>query len=135
MSYQTYHVYCSDAHGYHVVKRGFSWTAMFFNLYWAIAKRLWWLAGVILLRAFGGLLLLQVAMGPQQFRLPVSLCFLAAEVAGVVYLGMRGNTWIVACLERRGFALSGEVQAGSMREARRLADDLSCSQTPRSAAD
>jgi hypothetical protein len=46
---RTYDVYHHPTKGYEAIKRGFSWQGFFFGLFWALVKKLWKAAGILLL--------------------------------------------------------------------------------------
>ena len=116
---QTFTIFRDDSEATFVVKNGFSWPAFLFNLYWAISKRLWFLAFVILVLVFGGLLgfraLVQVAPAV------AGVIALALELAGLSFLGLRANRWWSASLERKGFRPVETVTASSHAAATEVA--------------
>jgi hypothetical protein len=47
-----YDVYRYPVRGYAAIKRGFSWPGFFFGIFWALAKRLWKVVGLLVLTIF-----------------------------------------------------------------------------------
>lgn len=83
------------------VKQGFSWPALLFGSLWAIVRRMWLLAAVLLAVD----IVLWVAGGYAAHLANPALLFLFL-VANIVYLivrGQYGNRWRLAFLRRSGY--------------------------------
>jgi hypothetical protein len=100
------HLYFHPAHGLAQVKQGFCWPAFFFGSLWALARRLYLLAVVLL--AFevavwfcGGYALSQ---GPGWAALPGLL----APLVYAVVRGRYGNRWVASALLARGYERWGD---------------------------
>jgi len=100
-----------------LVKEGFSWPAFFFGFVWALCHRLWLVAAALIaLGALLGAALEQFNLGP----IAVSLTFFAFAVL----VGLMGNDWRRAALNRRGYGEDGVVTASDMETALRRYLDL-----------
>ena len=115
---KSFRIYQSAAHGSRAVKIGFSWPACLLNLYWAVAKGLWWIALLILIAMFS----LNIAASAvlRSYPLAAGIGANVIMVAGVVLLGIYGNNLVAARLERRGFVLGPTIKASGPQEALRL---------------
>lgn len=95
--------------GYQAVKRGFSWPACFFTVFWALFKWMWSLAFILawvwlLLRLF------QLMLFLEGFVAGVWLMNVAL-VAFCAVVGFKANEWWRNDLVRRGFEPVGRVPA------------------------
>ena len=94
-------VYKHPIQGYEAIKRGFSWPAFLFTVFWAFVKKMWGLGfafiGVILILSFGVLIFTQDEFGDGDvFMWLVQLVF-------YVVVGVKGNEWRRDNLVKRGF--------------------------------
>ena len=94
-------VYKHPIQGYEAIKRGFSWPAFLFTVFWAFVKKMWGLGfafiGVILILSFGALIFTQDEFGDGDvFMWLVQLVF-------YVVVGVKGNEWRRDNLVKRGF--------------------------------
>lgn len=102
----SYNVYEHKTLGLQAVKQGFSWAALFGNLFWMFAKGLIpqgliWVAAYLVLAA-----VVSVADGPLG-----ALFALAIVVSMLILPGVKGNAWREAQLTGRGYALKRRVAA------------------------
>lgn len=102
----SYNVYEHKTLGLQAVKQGFSWAALFGNLFWMFAKGLIpqgliWVAAYLMLAA-----VVSVADGPLG-----ALFALAIVVSMLILPGVKGNAWREAQLTGRGYALKRRVAA------------------------
>lgn len=107
----TYEIYTHPLRGSAAVKRGFSWPGFLFNWIWALVKRVW-IAGLVLTLA-------AAAIGHLFFELRQSnlLFVLAVKLVYCAIAGFRGNTWLAASIEARGYSFRGIVPARTPAEA------------------
>jgi hypothetical protein len=95
-----------------LVREGFSWGAFLFTVLWALWRRLWLAAFLILL---GALVLDSVAA---LARLdPVGEAVLSLAYA--LYIGFAGNDWRRRALARRGYDEQAAVGAADLGDAER----------------
>jgi len=108
---RTFTVFRNESGAIYVVKNGFSWPAFVFNFYWALSKRLWWLAVTIFAVAFAGLLGFSAVVHSN----PGLACFvaIALELFGLTFIGLRANRWWSTALERRAFKPSETIEAAN----------------------
>ena len=102
----SYNVYEHKTLGLQAVKQGFSWAALFGNLFWMFAKGLIpqgliWVAAYLMLAA-----VVSVADGPLG-----ALFALFIAVSMLILPGVKGNAWREAQLTGRGYALKRRVAA------------------------
>ena len=102
----SYNVYEHKTLGLQAVKQGFSWAALFGNLFWMFAKGLIpqgliWVAAYLVLAA-----VVSVADGPLG-----ALFALFIAVSMLILPGVKGNAWREAQLTGRGYALKRRVAA------------------------
>ena len=108
-----------------VVKHGWSWPALFFNVLWALWHRMWLLAfgawlGETLVPVFLSFLLESLTRaGVDAFPLVLS-AGLALGIGVPLAFGGLGNHWRREHLRSRGFTECGTVGARSVAAARRL---------------
>ncbi len=107
-----YDVYHHPEQGYEAVKRGFSWPAFFFGMFWALAKKL------ILVSALLALAILGRRMLINELGLQGALMFYVVETLHILTLvalflvpGYFGNAWRRWTLSRRGYQYAGRFEA------------------------
>ena len=81
-----------------VVKKGFSWPGFFFNVWWALAKRLYAQAAILALVYFVVVAADNALVG-----------FVA--IVAAIFAGVQGNTWRRSELSRHGFQLEESIEA------------------------
>jgi hypothetical protein len=108
-------VYAHPQSGYEAVKRGFSWPAFLFGIFWAFHKRLWWAAGLYLLF----MIALGVSSAEEE---PGSLTAFYDFVGfGIsLFVGASGNGWRRQALEQWGYRHIDEIEASSPKAAVKL---------------
>src|SRR6266550_1301343 len=93
------------------VKRGFCWPGFFFTWIWAFTRGLWLHGALVLAAALAGGIVL-IAMFNSN---PIASTLLSLALQLVV--GMRGNSWRSAKLERVGYGFAGIIAAKSAPQA------------------
>jgi hypothetical protein len=104
----TFDVYAHSEFGYQAVKHGFSWPAFLFGVFWALHKRLWWVAGLYVL------FMLALGAGntePESGSLTAFDNLVAIAVS--LFVGLSGNGWRRHALEQWGYRHIGGVEARS----------------------
>ena len=122
----SYQVYKHEKKETRVVKKGFAWLAIPFNLAWFISRGLWkvffsyiliilFLAGVDY-EIYGelGFLNFTTASDPQWL-------FFITEIIILILPGFKGNEWTVNNLQKKGYKLTYSVKASSKKVALELA--------------
>ena len=115
-----YRVYRSNEGEMQAVKIGWNWPAFFFDMIWALIKRLW-LVGLSL-AAFSFALGVFEAMDPsreQQVELFWELSMLAIKIT----LLIRGNELVENNLRRKGFTCIGTFTAANRSSAIAIANE------------
>jgi hypothetical protein len=111
---KTFRVYSHPTHGHEAVKEGFSWPAFFFGFFWMMVKRLWGLAGLWFF-AYVSLAVIQIVTDAAQSEPGAQALVYLVLVAGYFALwlvpGIKGNSWRLTDLAKRGYELLGEVHA------------------------
>ena len=115
----SYRILKNDSGALRAVKIGFSWPAMLLNLIWLIANGLWLGALLVFVLVAGGLLLLGSAV--QESPMVASGSFVVAELALLIFLGLRGNDWLASHLESSGYSHGQTLEAKGFAEAVELA--------------
>ena len=100
-------VYDHPEYGAEAIKDGFSWSAFFWTVLWALKWRLWKHALLIAL-AIGMLRQLEAYISP--------LCYSAYAGIGA-FVGFRADEWASKRLTQRGYKLVKNVQASAPSEA------------------
>jgi hypothetical protein len=95
-----------------LVRAGFSWGAFLFTVLWALWRRLWLAAFLILV---GALLIDSAAQLANFDELSETVLF----VAYALFIGFAGNDWRRRALARRGFDEVAVVGAPSLDDAER----------------
>jgi len=118
-----YDVYLHPIKGFAAVKRGFSWPGFFFGILWALFKKLWKVAGLLLLAIFVSeiffKLLIKFAHDIKIFILSniVKLFGLFGKYFAPVIIwfitGFKGNKWAKSDLINRGYYLLRTVESTS----------------------
>jgi hypothetical protein len=92
------------------ISEGFNFFAFLFTGFWALVNRIWWLAGCIFLAQYGTLYLAKLA--------GLSYASIITIDIGIrVLLGLCGNDFWRAALNKSGWVLSDVVVAHNMLEA------------------
>ena len=115
----SYRILKSDAGDSRVIKVGFSWPAFLLNMIWLIANGLWVGAILVFVLVVGALLVFRATV--QKSPIVVSAIAVAAEMALLLFLGFRGNDWLAAHLESRGYKQIRTVEAVKFDDALKLA--------------
>jgi len=106
-------VYVHPAQGYAAVKRGFSWPAFLFGIFWAGHRRLWSVVvaylGVIVALSIGS------PSSPSGGGLTTLYDMLGFGVS--LFVGASGNGWCRRALERSGYRFVDSVRARSSHDA------------------
>lgn len=100
-----------------LLREGFSWTAFLFTGLWALWNRLW-LPAVVLIAVAIALELVG------EFGFWDTATGLAATLGFQVFVGLNGNDWKRAKLERDGYLFAGVVAAPNRDSALRRFFDL-----------
>ena len=100
---RTYDVYHHPRLGCRAVKRGFSWPAFFFGMFWALSRKLWWVAFLILM------LYCCVALVENAFGHTLVYAYLLIWV----FAGLVGNIWKRNRLMKKGFRQLPHARAGT----------------------
>ena len=118
-----YDVYQHPIRGYAAVKRGFSWPGFFFGIFWALVKRLWKVAGLLLLAIFVSEIFFQLLtkfghsidhfLLSNVIMLLGSLGSLISSVIIWIITGFKGNKWAKSDLITRGYRLLRIVESTS----------------------
>jgi len=114
-----YRILSNNAGDFRAVKIGFSWPAFSLNLIWLVANGLWIGAVLVFVLIVGGLLLFGAAA--QESPGPAGAITVVGELTLLFFLGFRGNDWLAAHLESRGYKLRQTLEAPNFPEALRLA--------------
>lgn len=108
---RTYEVYRHPTDGMQAVKKGVSWPAFLFNVFWALLKRLWpqaaglWFAGVV----YKSLTIFLAQEAPALGSWVEPLLLLGI----MTFAGLRGNEWVSERLSARGYRFLETVEAKS----------------------
>ncbi len=106
----TYDVHRHPVHGYAAVKRGFSWTGLFFMPWWAFVHRMWvhGLAFIVVASFVGGIAssVLRTSNDPVALWLA-----LGVFCAPYIIFAAKANEWRCRALQRCGFERTAEVSA------------------------
>ena len=118
-----YDVYQHPVRGYAGAKIGFSWPGLFFGIFWALAKRLWKVAGmlisIIIVSEIFFPLFTNFGRGVNHFLLSnfiIAFGLLVELLAPVIIwiiVGFKGNEWVKADLLNRGYRLLRTVESTS----------------------
>jgi len=114
-----YRILSNDEGDFRAVKIGFSWPAFSLNLIWLVANGLWIGAVLVFVLIVGGLLLFGAAA--QESPGPAGTIAVVGELTLLLFLGFRGNDWLAAHLESRGYTLRETLEAPNFPEAVKLA--------------
>ncbi len=95
--------------GYQSVKIGFSWPGLFFSGIWLLTKKLWGYAFVFL--SISIFLSFMEAAFEKEESLAGMVLVLWLEIGVYIFVGVKGNEWRAANLQKRGFELIDTVQA------------------------
>lgn len=87
------------------VKRGWSWPAFFFSWIWALTKKLWLKAGIMFLATF------ILGFSSEPLAAIHELVFLFVSVGVYGFFGAKGNAWVEANLQSRGYDCKMLVEA------------------------
>jgi hypothetical protein len=108
----TFDVFVHQAEGYEAVKRGFSWPAFIFGVFWAFHKKLW-LPGAVYLAL---MLVLALSGGGAQGDSLVALYDLVGFAVSL-FVGASGNGWRRQALLAQGYRHIDRAEAPSPEEA------------------
>ena len=86
------------------VKMGFSWPAFFFNIFWALFKKLWLVFAISIILLLVSGMILGVSF-PAEDADAISTFF--GLVVAIIY-GAYGNRWHIKDLNRRGYEDVGQ---------------------------
>ncbi len=114
---KSFTVYRNESGAVRVVKNGFSWPAFFLNIYWALFKRLWWLAMAIVTCVLAALVIVESVIAAST---QVMVILVIGELGGLTYIGLHANRWLSLSLERRGFQSGEIINAASHSAATRV---------------
>lgn len=103
-----YHVYADPKGQYEAVKQGWSWPGFFFNLIWALVKKMW-ILGAVPLVFFFTVGFIEGASGYSNTGFDLLINVLSIGLS-LVY-GYMGNEWRKKNLLSRGFELVKAVSA------------------------
>jgi len=98
------------------VKQGWSWPGFFFGLIWALIKKLWLVAGVLILIAIVSAIISEVA-SPDTYNYDSSSTILSGLFSNAITLivaiviGMKGNSFRENNLISRGYEFIGNATA------------------------
>lgn len=116
-------VYQHPIRGYAAVKIGFSWPGLFFGIFWALVKRLWKVAGLLLLFFFVSEmffpLLIKFGNSIDHFFLSTVIALIGAlgnlfaPVIIWIITGFKGNKWAKSDLINRGYRVLRTVESTS----------------------
>jgi len=98
---------------YAAVKRGFSWPAFFFGVFWALYKRMW----LVALALFGVAILFSIV---DQAVAESNLLLMAVSIFSIgfsIWVGFNANDWVRNHLIKQGYRHVGSVEAGSPKAA------------------
>lgn len=93
-----FHIYQHPTLGHEAVKKGWSWPAFLFTWIWAFMKRLWLIAGVILL-----LFWILASSLPE--------AWIVGNLIISVVMGMKGNELRIKRLQESGYEQVATVEA------------------------
>ena len=103
-----FNIYTHELLPTQIVKEGWGWPAFFFNIFWALAKKMWgvfFISWGVYIFAYG-IALFVFSSNIDEFSL--------ADIVPVVFtiiFGMEGNNWRVNRLNKLGYKLSDSVDA------------------------
>ena len=101
-----YKIFEHPAGNIEAVKLGWSWPAFFFDVIWALFKRMWWLGGCI----FAASVFLEFLLSEDEEL--YALVILAFIVLKAVF-GVNGNRWRENKLQSHGYYYKDIVSAAS----------------------
>lgn len=93
-----YKIFEHPAGNIEAVKLGWSWPAFFFDVIWALFKRMWWLGGGVLV----ALVFVEFLLSESEDEELYELVILAGIVLRAVF-GLNGNRWRENNLQSRGY--------------------------------
>lgn len=109
---KTWNIYQSNTGQIEVVPNGFNIWAFLFAGFWALAKRLYFIA------------VIGLACTVSANRLPEQLDMIAIPILLIIALsfGFKGNNWVAASLEKNNYRLIKQVKAASRQGAKSQVD-------------
>lgn len=112
---RTFDVYCHPLFGVEAVKRGFSWPAFLFPLFWLPIKGLWgwfvlWVIFFAFLNAMGGVIDRIESEAAWQ---SMNSLLIGGWIAAAIVPGVKGNEWFAIKLLNRRYTLMFTVQSPS----------------------
>ena len=106
---KTFRVFQHNVFGYQAVKVGFSWPGLFFSGIWLLLKRLWGHA-LVFLSITIVLSFIETGFEKDQ-NIAGMVIVLWLEIGMYIFVGVKGNDWHAANLQKRGFELVNTVEA------------------------
>jgi hypothetical protein len=106
---KTFKVFKHPTLGYQAVKVGFSWPGLLFSGIWLLLKRLWGYALVFL--SITMVLSLVEAGFEKEENVAGMMLMLWLEIGMYIFVGVKGNDWYAASLQKREFELIDTVEA------------------------
>lgn len=97
------------------VKQGWSWPGFFFNIIWALIKRMWAL-GASLLAIFIVISIIASGYGGETEKVITAMAYLGNFIIAIVF-GINGNRWREKNLLSRGFDFRNTVTAANQEGA------------------
>ena len=110
---KTYKIYVNPQGTSEAVKQGWSWPGFFFNIIWALIKKMWLLGGVLLFVFIGlGIVegTIEVSSGKEAASGLNVITSILNIVVSVVF-GVNGNKWREKNLLSRGYEYQDTVDA------------------------
>jgi len=110
---KTYKIYVNPQGTGEAIKQGWSWPGFFFNIIWALIKKMWLLGGVLLFVSIGlGIVegTIEVSSGKEAASGLNVITSILNIVVSVVF-GVNGNKWREKNLLSRGYEYQDTVDA------------------------
>ena len=83
------------------VKQGWSWPGCLFGIFWALAKKLWWLVAALIGFTIVNVMFINSLSGSALINWHITTNLIGFIICGVI--GWKGNEWREANLFARGF--------------------------------
>jgi hypothetical protein len=110
---KTYRIFVNPQGTSEAVKKGWSWPGFFFNIIWALVKKMWVLGGVLLFVSIGlGFIegTIEVSYGKEAASGINALASILNLVVAVIF-GVYGNKWREKNLQSRGYKYQDTIAA------------------------
>ena len=122
----SYKVFEHQDKNHKVVKLGFAWLAIPFNLFWFLSRRLWgvffsYMFIILILSGIDYEIYGELGYIDSSTASDFHWLFLLVEILIFIIPGFKGNQWTENNLKRRGYKFSYTVKAKSLRHAREIA--------------